>query len=49
MIGQQTIAMTLDTMTHADNILFEAIPKQDRIISLAQSTIENNIIMLGFD
>jgi hypothetical protein len=49
MLGFNVIAAVVDTMTHPSHITFESIPQTSRIVSLCQSTLYNNIILIGFD
>jgi hypothetical protein len=45
MLGLHTIGAVVDTMT---NILANT-PPANRIISLCQSTLNDNIVLVGFD
>jgi hypothetical protein len=49
MLGIQSIGAVVDTLTHAADVFLHNVPQSSRIISLCQSTLQNNIILLGFD
>jgi hypothetical protein len=49
MLGFNAIGATVDTLNHPIHISYPSIPPTSRIISLCNTTFENNIILIGFD
>jgi len=49
MLGFTSIGAIVDTVTHPSNIQFSNVSVYDKIASVCQSSIHNNIIIIGFD